>query len=91
MASVVLEEILEEVKALSPGDQRALREALDHLLKSTSSQSKETELERKLLEKGLVKKITPPVTDLTPYQNRKPVQLKGKGKTASELIIEDRQ
>lgn len=91
MAHTDLTEILEEVKAMSPGDQQALREALDDLLKSTSSESKEIELERKLLEKGLVRKIAPPVTDLTPYQNRKPVQLKGTGKTASEMIIEERK
>jgi len=91
MASTDLEAILKEVKALSPVDQHALREALDNLLTYTSTGSKETELEHKLLEKGLLRKITPPLTDLTSFQNRKPVQLKSNGKTASEMIIEDRQ
>ena len=89
MASVSLEKILKQVKALSAKEQYELRALLDGLLREAPSKSKEEELERKLQEIGLLKRIPPPITDLTPYRNRTPVE--AKGKLASEIIVEERR
>jgi putative addiction module CopG family antidote len=35
------------------------------------------ELQRRLLEAGIISEIKPPITDLTPYQNRRAVPIKG--------------
>lgn len=92
MASAILEKVLEQVKALTPDEQREVREAIDKLLAQPPSQkpmTKEDELDQELLKEGLLSRIPPPITDLTPYRNRKPVQVKGK--PVSETIIEERR
>lgn len=91
MASTSLGGILDQVKTLSSADQRELRTLLDDLLRDSSLYSEENQLEHKLLEAGLIREIKPPITDILPYQNRKPVRLKNKGNTASNLIIEERR
>lgn len=50
---------------------------------------KEAQLERKLFELGFLKKLRKPITDLTPYQNRRLLEVKGK--PLSETIIEERR
>jgi tetratricopeptide (TPR) repeat protein len=50
---------------------------------------KEAQLERRLFELGLLKKIRKPITDLTPYENRRLIEVKGK--PLSETIIEERR
>jgi hypothetical protein len=89
MASVTLDKVWEDVKALSPDEQRQLREQLDGLLESPPLRSAEEELQRRLLAAGLLSEIKPPITDFTPYQNRKPIEVKGK--PVSETIIEERR
>ena len=89
MANVTLDKVWEEVKALTPEEQRQLREQLDGLLASAPSRSAEEELQRRLLAAGLLSEIKPPITDFTPYQNRKPIEVKGK--PISEVIIEERR
>ena len=89
MADVSLEGILEQVKALPPEEQRGLRDLLDELLDDTPSESKEDELERRLLEAGVLSKIPPPVADLASYQNREPGETSGR--PLSEIIIEERR
>jgi len=89
MADARMDEVLEQVKALSPQEQRKLRTMLDDLLNTAPSEAAEDELERKLLEVGLLSEIRPPITDLTPYQNREPVRTTGK--SLSEVIVEDRR
>lgn len=92
MASAMLEKVLEEVKALTPDEQRQVREAIDKLLANSHPQkpmSKEDELDQELLKAGLLSKIPPPITDLTPYRNRKLAKVKGK--PVSETIIEERR
>ncbi len=89
MATVTLDKVWEEVKALTPDEQQQLRTQLDRLLESLSSRSAEEELQRRLLEAGLLSEIKPPITDFTPYQNRKPIEVKGK--PISEVIIEECQ
>lgn len=90
MSKLTLDEIIEEVKTLTCNEQQKLRELLDVLLKVPPVQSPEDELERKLFEAGLLSEIKPPITDFTPYQNRKPIEII-EGKPVSETLIEERR
>jgi len=89
MANVTLDKVWEEVKALSPDEQRQLREQLDGLLGSPPAQSAEEELQRRLLEAGLLSEIKPRGMDAESYRRYTPVEVKGK--PVSETIIEERR
>jgi Arc/MetJ-type ribon-helix-helix transcriptional regulator len=47
------------------------------------------ELQRRLLEAGIISEIKPPITDLTPYQNRRAVPIQGE--PISETAIRERR
>ena len=49
----------------------------------------EEEFKRRLVRQGLLKDVKPPVTDRTPYQDRRPFPIEGK--PLSEAIIEERR
>lgn len=98
MPSANLARILEEVKALSPEERQELRRALESepetppILEVAGLRSKRElldELDRRLLAAGLIRRIPPPITDFTPYQNRKPVEVEGE--PLSETIIKERR
>jgi hypothetical protein len=89
MTTPNLDQVIEEVKALTPEDQRKLRELLDNLLAGGEPAVTEEELQQRLYEKGVIGEIPPPITDLAPYRNRK--LMKVKGKPLSETIIEERR
>jgi hypothetical protein len=84
-----IEKVIEEVKALTVDEQRELRDALDQLLTTANPQLTEEEFERRLLERGVIRRIPPPIIDLTPYKNRKLMEVRGK--PLSETIIEERR
>lgn len=92
MSSASLEKVIEEVRALSPDEQRTVRELLDSILESSAgfseASSPEDLLDQRLLEAGVISEIPPRIIDFTPYQNRKPVEVKHK--PVSETIIEER-
>jgi len=46
-------------------------------------------LHQALLAAGVISEIKPPITDFTPYKNRKLIEVKGK--PLSETIIEERR
>lgn len=89
MASVTLDKVWKEVKAMSPDEQRQLRERLNALLEAHPSRSAEDELERRLFEAGLLSEIKPPPTDVQSYRNYRPVEVRGK--PVSETILEERR
>lgn len=89
MTTSNLDRVFEEVKALTPDEQRNLRDRVDELLATSSPQMTEEEFEQRLLEKGIISRIPSPITDLTPYRNRKLIEVKGK--PLSETIIEERR
>jgi hypothetical protein len=89
MTSPRLTNILEQIKTLTPEELRQLRENLDTPPAQPSEEERLDELDRRLLEAGLVSRIPPKITDFTPYQNRKLVE--AKGKPVSETIIEERR
>ncbi|MCI0489595.1 MAG: hypothetical protein L0229_23640 [Blastocatellia bacterium] len=84
-----LDKVLEEVKALTLEEKRRLREKLEELLAETGPQMTEQEFEQWLLERGIISRIPPPITDFTPYKNRKPIKVKGK--PVSEFLLEERR
>jgi hypothetical protein len=95
MASANLEKVLEAVKGLTREEQRNLKAILDAWWSHTVDEPEQSdrqridELDRMLLENGLISFIPPPITDLAPYQNRKLIEVKGK--PISETIIEERR
>ena len=89
MSTANLDRLFEEVRALTPDEQRSLRNLVDELLAASAPQMTEEEFEQHLLEKGIISRIPPPITDLTPYRNRKLIEVKGK--PLSETIIEERR
>lgn len=90
MSQPSLDQVWEQVKALSTMDQGNLRARLDSLLKPPLSPDKgEEAFIRRLLELGLISEVPPPITDPTPYQNRK--LIKTKGRPLSEIIVEERR
>ena len=47
------------------------------------------ELQRRLFEAGVISEIKPPITDLTPYQNRRAIPIQGD--PISETVIRERR
>ncbi len=88
MSSANLEKVIEEIKALPPDHLRRVKELVDSLV-GGQSVSPEDLLAQRLLEAGVISHIPPRITDFTPYENRKPVEVKGK--PVSETIIEERR
>lgn len=74
------EKALEKALKLDPDNQDALNQL---------RMVKEDQLEKRLFELGFLKKINKPITDFTPYKNRKPIKIKGK--PLSETVIEERR
>lgn len=89
MTTTNLDRVFEEVKALTPEEQMQLRDMLYALLAKNQAQTAEEEFERRLLERGVISRIPPPITDLTPYRDRKLLEVEGK--PLSETIIEERR
>jgi hypothetical protein len=87
METTKLEQVLEQVKVLTPGEQRQLREMLDSLIATDQPQMTEEEFEQRLTQLGIIS-VPPPITDFTPYENRKLIEVKGK--PLSETVLEGR-
>jgi hypothetical protein len=88
MAKPRFEKVVEQVKALTSAEQWRLRDLLDVWLAPPPVPMTEDEFEQELAREGVLS-VPPPITDFTPYQNRKPVEVKGK--PVSETIIEERR
>jgi len=86
MTTANLARVLEEVKALTPDEQRQVRELLDSLLAPPMT---EEVFEQYLLAKGVISEIPPRILDPVFEQNRQPVEIEGK--PVSEIIIEERR
>lgn len=89
MTTSNVDRILEQMRALTPDEQRTLRERLDSLLVPVQLELSEAEFERRLLERGIISSIPAPITDFEPYRNRKLIEVKGK--PLSETIVEERR
>lgn len=84
-----LQELIDKIRTLPPGDQERLRLVLDNELAGRLSQTGEEEFQHRLVQKGLLKSIKPHVTDFEPYRNREPFEIEGK--PLSETIVEERR
>jgi hypothetical protein len=89
MTTANLDQIIEAVKALNPEEQRQLHNMLEEMLKESKPQMTEEEFEQRLLQRGVISRIPPPIADSTSLQNRKLMEVKGK--PLSETVIEERQ
>jgi hypothetical protein len=87
MAKATLDVVLEEVKALTPDEQRWLRKVLDEVLAEQEEATKLDVFHQALLAAGLVKTIRTPRATAT--ADRKLIQVRGK--PLSETIIEERR
>jgi hypothetical protein len=89
MTTSNLDRLIEEVKTLTPEEQRSLRDLVDQLLTTSAPQMNPDEVERNMLEKGIISRIPPRIRDASSYANRKPAEVEGK--PVSEIIIEERR
>jgi hypothetical protein len=84
-----MERIWEEVKSLTPEEQRRLHELLVDEALRLSEAEKEQEVSRYLLREGIISEIPKPDADATAYRRYTPVAIEGK--PISETIIEERR
>jgi Arc/MetJ-type ribon-helix-helix transcriptional regulator len=64
-------------------------EAADRSMKNRHAEPSSQELQRLLLEAGIIREIKPPITDLTPYQNRQAIPVQGEPLSAA--VIRERR
>jgi len=86
-----LEQIIDEARALSPGEKRKLREALDHELgpvSQTDLDSNERAFVNRLRQKGLLTAVPARLPDDELRRNYKRVEVKGE--PISETIVRER-
>ena len=86
-----LEQIIDEARALSPGEQQKLREALDRELDpvgKTELDSKEESFVKRLRQKGIIAEVPLRLPDDELRQNYKRIEVKGE--PLSETIVRER-
>jgi hypothetical protein len=89
VATTALSRMLDEVKRLTPDEQRQLREAIDQLLSLAPAPPTEEQFEQELVEAGILDELPRPSGASEPTRKRKPIDVKGK--PLSETIVEDRR
>jgi hypothetical protein len=89
MSSANLEKVIEEVKALTPGEMRQVRELIDSLLEQPAAASPEELLAQRLLAAGIISELPKRLPPPEHLKDFKPVEVKGK--PVSETIIEERR
>lgn len=89
MTTSNLDRLINEVKMLTPDEQRSLRDMVDELLVKSAPTMTEEEFEQHLLKKGVISRIPPRIRDATFEANRRLIEVEGK--PVSEIIIEERR
>ncbi|HEX8202863.1 MAG TPA: hypothetical protein VF590_20470 [Isosphaeraceae bacterium] len=96
MSDASLQRVLDAVRRLTPEQRRELRDRLDAWpdpppppANEAETQRRLSELDRRLLAKGLIQRIPPPITDLAPYRGRRRIDVQGT--PLSQTVIEDRR
>ena len=82
MTATDLQKLIEKVKTLTPPEREELRRAMD----SPPPVTDDDDLDRRLLESGLVRQLP---TSAGPRTNPEPVQIEGK--PLSQTVIEERR
>lgn len=89
--STNVERVLDEIRALTPEEQRQLRAALKNMDAAESGlQISEDEFERRMEESGVITRPRAPLADETSFSEFKPIEILD-GKPVSETIIEERR
>lgn len=88
MAHTTFEKVLADAQTLSPDEQRQLRAKLEEWLTTPPAPLTEAAFEQQLVTQGILSEVSPPTTDVTPYCQRKRIQVQGQ--PLSETIIEER-
>jgi hypothetical protein len=88
--------LLGSINSLSQEQIRQLRHELDTRLapavvegRQAVGQQVSMEMQRQLLEAGIIGEVRSPITDLTPYRNRRAVPIQGE--PISETVIRERR
>jgi hypothetical protein len=89
MAKTALSRMLEEVKQLTPDEQRLLRDAIDRLLPAPVAPPTEEQFERELVDAGILEELPSSPGARQPMRKRRPIDIKGK--PLSETLVEDRR
>jgi hypothetical protein len=88
-----IEQIVQEIQALSREDQQRLRDLLNLQLSASYSfaaeRSAEEEFQQRLIEAGLLREIKHPRRDPKAFMTREPVTINGKD--LSKIILEERR
>lgn len=87
-------EIIQQLKRLPPSELNELRQILATVIEeataeASAAQMTEDEFEQQMESKGFLRRVLPPVTDLSPYENYRPVKVQGQ--PISEMIVEERR
>jgi hypothetical protein len=97
MSQTEFNHLMDSLTALSTEQLRQLRRELDSKLISSANstgrvnEAQETnqDVQRRLFDAGLLGEIKPPITDLTPYRDRKAIAIEGE--PLSETVIRERR
>ena len=65
------------------------KEIAERSMNDRHSELTNQEMQQRLLAAGLISEVKPPITDLTPYQNRQPIAVEGE--PLSEAVIRERR
>ena len=85
-----VEKVLEEVRTLTPGEQRQVHSLLNSLLENHGhSQTTEYGFLQMLLQKGIITNIPNPADDADEDDEFEPIEVQGK--PLSETVIEERR
>jgi len=85
-----VEKVLEEVKTLTPGEQRLVHTLLNSLLENQAHpQTTEGEFHQMLFHKGIISNIPNPADDADEDDEFEPVDVQGR--PLSETVIEERR
>jgi putative addiction module CopG family antidote len=80
----VISDALERHRQAEPTPAQTIRQP-----DMTPEEIADQELQRRLLNVGIISEIKPPITDLTPYRNRRAVPIQGE--PISETVIRERR
>jgi putative addiction module CopG family antidote len=80
----VISDALERLRQAQQGT-----EAVNGAASLTPEETADQELQRRLLAAGVISEIKPPITDMTPYRNRRAVPIQGE--PVSETAIRERR
>jgi hypothetical protein len=93
MGNAMIQRVWDQVRALPPEDQRALRDMLENLTAAPTTQAgesgKQEELTHRLVSAGVIARALKPIPDPGALRNRTLAETSGK--PVSETVVEERR